>query len=91
MRGFKMESIWKFKVESCGRFSLMMPENSEILTVQVQNGSPYLWAKVQKAAPLASYEFKVYSTGQQQEKIEGSYIGTFQLLDGSLVFHLYVL
>jgi len=33
--------------------------------------------------------FAIYGTGHKHEHVEGTYIGTFQLDGGSLVFHVF--
>lgn len=65
-----------------------MPLDSHILCVQVQGGTPCLWARVDPNAPSVARRILVFGTGHS---IEGhpDYIGTYQLSGGSLIFHVY--
>lgn len=38
--------IWKYPVHLTGEFGAHMPQDAEILTVQVQHGQPQMWALV---------------------------------------------
>lgn len=41
-----MKTIYKYPLDVTDRQVIAMPEDAEILTVQVQNGKPMLWAVV---------------------------------------------
>lgn len=64
-----------------------MPYGSEVLSVQVQFRTPRLWALVTNSAPEMR-SFMVVPTGVEVEKV-GEYIGTFQLAEGAMVFHVF--
>jgi hypothetical protein len=73
-------------------FTLEMPKDAEILTVQTQNEKPCIWALVNPENDKELRYFEVYGTGHgihYDMGIERKYINTFQLDDGSLVFHLF--
>lgn len=82
-----------FKYEICrGDSNLSMPENSEILTVQIQNNEIRLWAKVNTEMPAVSRQFKAIPTGHEistQLGYENKYISTVQLFKGDLVYHIF--
>lgn len=88
-----MKTIWKYKLTLNSPYIIGMPEGAEILTVQVQNGNPCLWVKVDTEAELEERVFYVFATGQEidfdGQDIYLTYIGTFQLYDGALVFHVF--
>ena len=85
-----MSVIWKFPVEIKDEFSIEMPAGAELLSIQAQRGEPFLWAEVNPEAELKSRKFRVFGTGQPIEVDEWiEYVGTFQMHDGALVFHLY--
>lgn len=83
-------AIYKYDLPADSVNVIKMPE-AEVLTVQVQGGSPKLWALVNPTAkPTANY-FLTVGTGAQipnEIKIQ-RYIGTFQLSAGALVFHVF--
>jgi hypothetical protein len=81
------KTIWKFPLTpDC---ALSMPVGSIILTVQVQEQIPCLWALVDPAAPHERRCFRTYGTGHPVADDSGEYIGTFQLNGGVLVFHVF--
>lgn len=85
-----MKAIWKYPFNIGDRFPLKMPLGAQILTVQVQKGSPCIWALVDVNEPDREVRwFQVYGTGHQHEEIGYRYIGTFQMDGGSMVFHLF--
>lgn len=67
-----------------------MPVGAKILTVQVQNGIPCMWAMVDPDASTEEVTIRVHGTGHpicDSAKLE--YIGTFQIYGGGLVFHVF--
>lgn len=80
-------AIWKFPLEVTDDASVMMPIGAKILTVQVQNGTPCLWAHVNPKANQRLRRLRIHWTGH--ECIADGYIGSFQFMHGSLVFHVF--
>ena len=90
------KSIWKFQLETTDYQKISMPKNAQILTVQIQNETPCIWAICNADAEKEDREFEILGTGHPyRDDIwmgkEHSYIGTYQLHSGSLVFHLFEL
>jgi hypothetical protein len=81
-------TIWKFPLETTDRCTIMMPVG-RILTVQAQRGTPCIWALVDSDTPLEPRTFAIYGTGHAIEGVTEHYIGTYQMLGGSLVFHVF--
>ena len=81
-----MKTIWKYDVKP-GVTTISMPEGACILTVQVQSGSPKIWALVDTEWPPADRRIEVFGTGHEMPFGHRGYIGTFQL--GKLVFHVF--
>jgi DNA-directed RNA polymerase subunit RPC12/RpoP len=71
------------------KIEILMPEGSKILTVKTQGETPFIWAIVDTSAPSTIRRFCVRGTGHIFKGNEGKYIGTFQLDNGKLVFHLF--
>lgn len=86
-----MTTIYKYPVEIADEFWVEMPTGARILTVQVQNGEPFIWAQVETTAPYEPRGFRVVGTGHPMSDAEMGmpYVGTFQLEGGALVFHLF--
>ena len=85
----KRATIWKFHLTVTDEQELRMPQGAKPLSVQVQQEYPCLWALVDPAAPIVAYTVKTYGTGQPGE-FSGSFVGTYQLHEGSLVFHVFI-
>lgn len=84
-----MRTIWKFPLK-IGENLIQMPEGARPLTVQVQEGDVCLWADVLVDAPPEPRIFTLYGTGHPLPTIEYiQYIGTVQLEEWGLVFHVY--
>ena len=86
-----MQTIYKYPAAYTEEFSLALPKNAKILSVQVQWGEPKIWALVDPEEPLLLRKFFFGST---EGSIPTSYtkdalvfIGTIQL--GAFVFHLF--
>jgi hypothetical protein len=82
-----MKKIWKWSLTP--ETLIDMPEGAQILTVQDQNGQPALWALVDPDARREARTFKTYGTGHPVPDNPGKYIGTFQHMNGMLVFHVF--
>lgn len=86
-----MKRIYKYKLETTNVQEIEMPFGTQILTVQVQNGSPCIWAMVDMEVKTTKmYVFRIFGTGHPiEDDFSGKYIGTYQLNSGSLVFHVF--
>ena len=89
-----MRTIWKYEIEQTGLQEIYMPEGARILCVQVQRKTACIWAMVNKRLPMEKR--KIYVTGTDHDIEDGivpmlDYIGTFQLLEGALVWHVFEL
>ena len=87
-----MKTIWKFELETTDVFIVDMPIGAEILTVQEQYGKPCLWAVVDDDVEKERRAFCIHGTGHPVESPEvKKYIGTYQLMEGALIFHVFEL
>ena len=70
-----------------------MPGGAEILTVQMQNDAPQIWAIVDDESHLQQRTILIVGTGQEMPKDINitDYLGTFQMEHGRLIFHVFVL
>lgn len=91
-----MKTILKYPFKLADEFTIKMPVDAEILAVQVQTRSgreiPCIWALVNSETKATKQvKFRVIGTGHAHpDEAFGKYIGTFQLLDGAFVGHLFV-
>ena len=84
-----MQTIHKYPFGVTDQLTRELPANAQVLAVQLQHGTPCLWVLLDPDAPMMPRTFCLYGTGQQIHREPGRYIGTFQLSEGDLVFHLF--
>lgn len=85
-----MKTIYKYEIPVTDVFELTLPLWSEILSVQVQGGTPYVWVKLDTEKDNETRVFRIFGTGQSiDDPRDMKFIGTFQLYNGDLVFHLF--
>jgi hypothetical protein len=85
-----MKAVWKYDVPVQDEFTIEMPEDAHVLTVQEQHGAPRLWALVDPKRPLRKWRFWLAGTGHMIPMPETlRHVGTFQAHGGDLVFHLF--
>ena len=89
------KTIWKYQLETIDNQSIEIPINAKILTVQMQENIPCLWALVDPSAGKEIRHVEIFGTGHPisyDHPGERNYIGSYQLisLDGEcLVFHVF--
>lgn len=84
--------IWKYQLDVTEKQSLELPQGAKILTVQMQQESPQLWALVdeKKFDDMEMRQIAIYGTGNPFPDGDlGKYIATFQMHGGLLVFHAF--
>ena len=85
-----MKKIYKYQFSVENNFEIEIPVNAEILAIQTQNNIPCIWALVDDYGVYEKRSFAIYGTGHKvDEKFMHNYIGTFQLLEGKFVGHLF--
>jgi len=67
-----------------------MPEVATVRHVGVQNEKPYLWALVNPKSPEYNRVIITKGTGHPIKAFSGKYVGTYQLKNGALVFHVFI-
>jgi hypothetical protein len=80
------KQIWKYTLSGIIS-NIEMPLDAEILTVQLQNGQPTIWALVNSKNELENRNFAIVGTGNPFDDTNHKYIGTFQ--DSPFVWHLF--
>ena len=79
-----MKAIYKYQLPAVG--ALQLPLGAQILTIQLQNGSPTLWALVEPDNTLVDRTISIVGTGWEVED-NMEYICTY--MDGPFVWHAF--
>jgi hypothetical protein len=82
--------IYKYPLETVDSQVVNLPKFSRILCLQIQDSSPFIWAMVYPDKETVPIRFRTYGTGHEADEPHLSYLGTYQLEDGKLVFHVFV-
>lgn len=86
-----MKAIYKYPLEVIDDQFIDMRRDYQVLSIQVQNGKPCLWAEVDPKSPMLYVHIVIVGTGQPiHNDDEMKYIGTFQLESGSFVGHCFI-
>lgn len=83
-----MQEIWKWVLPVQAEFELEMPVFPQLLTVQLQDNTPVLWAIVSPEMTKEGHKFYCVGTGHEFIDHNKQYIGTVQ--DGPLVLHYFM-
>lgn len=81
-------TIWKFPLAVAVENAITMPAGARVLSVQMQNGQPTLWAMVDPSAPPTRRRFRLAGTGLECSDCAGlDFLATLQ--DGPYVWHVF--
>src|SRR4029453_11859672 len=81
---FQVKTVWKFDLPDIGSgedtFEVLIPEDARLLTVQLQDGEPKLWALVDARRRPVPHRLRVAGTGHPLDAGSlHSYLGTVQV------------
>jgi len=86
-----MKTIWKYPIPVISNvIEIELPNVSHIVHVDVQAGLPHIWVELDPDAPKRIRCFKTFGTGHEIDP-KAVHLGSYQLLDGSFVGHIYEL
>jgi hypothetical protein len=86
----RQRTIWQFPVKMADAFAVTMPKGSEVVSVQMQRGTPVMWALVNDdPGPIEERRFAVHGTGHPVPADRTRHVGTFQEQGGAVVWHLF--
>lgn len=86
-----MTTIHKFPLKTTDSQKLFITHGAKILCLQVQNGIPCVWVLMDTEEHPVVAEVTTIGTGHDAENVlPDSYIGTYQLQGGALVFHVFI-
>ncbi len=82
--------IWKYPIPIEDSFEIEMPQGARVLSVDTQDGKPYIWVLVNTSSPKGLRPFRLLGTGHPSDDVGTSrFVGTFQMRNGDLVYHLF--
>jgi hypothetical protein len=84
-----MKTVFKYHLPLGDIVTIKLPAGAQILDVNIQHGSVYLWALVNSERVLEDRTFRIAGTGHEIKQIPTKHIGTIRLSDGDLVFHVF--
>lgn len=84
-------NIYKYPLKTRNHQKIKMPYGARILAVGDQNGQLVLWAQViaDEQAVIVEREIRIFGTGHTLDAGWLDYIGTVQMKDQPLVWHIY--
>ena len=86
-----MNTIRKFELEDTDEQTIEAPDNSKMLSVQVQHGVTCLWMLVDINIPVRKYGVRIIGTGHSADlSDEWKYIGTYLKHNEFFVGHVFV-
>jgi hypothetical protein len=83
--------IFKQKLEVSDKQHIKLPYKAKILTVQTQHNTPCIWYLCDEEEKKTNNRgIRMFGTGHPIPiGFDGTYISTFQLHGGNLVFHVF--
>lgn len=84
-----MKTVHKYSFAIDDETTIEMPLSAQILCLQLQYGYPCIWALVDTGNPMTQRRFVTRGTGYPVPERDAAYIGTYQLRDGAIVFHVF--
>ncbi len=85
-----MKTVWKFEIEEQDFIELNLPVGAKPLSVHPQIEGIFMWVLLDpNEKQMEQRYFRLCGTGHPMDDSNYEFIGTVQLLRGSLVFHLF--
>ncbi len=85
----KTKQIWKYPLDVTDVQKVMMPKGAMILSAQVQRDILCLWALGDPEQPKEARFIEVIGTGNPTTVQDRVFIGTADMGNGSLVWHVF--
>lgn len=88
-----MTTIHKVTLSEVDEQTISIPANSDILSVQEQNGNIFLWYLCGTKMPNVERKILIFGTGHEITKNRENltFLGTVQYAKGILVYHVFEL
>lgn len=82
-------TIWKYPLRVTDIQKISMPNKAQLLSVHLQGEFPALWVRCDPEAPKRDRLINTFGTGHPISGKAKQYIGTYQLPNYGLVFHVF--
>lgn len=82
-----MKTVYKYPILLTDTQELELPENAEILTIQIQNYHLELWALVEPSNVMKTRQIRIAGTGHPFDHADYRYISTAHL--DAFVWHFF--
>lgn len=82
-----MKTIWKYPLDLAEHQGVTMQRGAQILDVQMQDGTPTIWAVVSPAEEMVSRHVFIVGTGHYVPEGK-TYVGTVQM--SGYVWHVFI-
>jgi hypothetical protein len=82
-------TVYKYQLTDNPETQLELPTGAEILKVDIQGNSLFLWAMVNPGAKKETRTVEVFGTGHHMPDLNRRFINTFFAQDGAFVFHAF--
>lgn len=85
-----MKTVFKYPIVEPPGSAIPMPAGARILTAQIQHGVLCLWAEVDtNEKRVEGRNIEIFGTGHEMPAGNRTYIGTVQMMEGTLIWHIY--
>jgi hypothetical protein len=91
-----VRTVHKFELETVDLQVIETHKKAKLLYVATQRGKPCLWAQVDTDQPMARRMVATHGTGHPivpHNTLDGlilpKYVGTYQLMEGALILHVF--
>lgn len=84
-----MRTVWKYELAIDDYIDVEIPKGAEILTFQIQSDKPCIWCLVDPNVEKETRRFRLAGTGHDIKEDNLKYIGSCQVHEGVLIFHLF--
>lgn len=82
-----MKTIYKYELSIIDMQTILLPHGYEILSIQVKDGKPYVWALIDTTSYLVTVNFITIGTGNPIYDESIDYISTYKL--SGFVWHVF--
>lgn len=83
------KTIWKIALRGADVQTIDVPVGAEFLCAREQRDDICVWFRCDPSQPVEQRKVAIVGTGNPAPA-DGRYIGTASLLNGSLIFHVFV-
>ena len=84
-----MVTIHKYRLEIANQQRVTMRKGAKVLCVHNNPSGPCIWALVDTDEPMEKRTFFILETGKPCVWNADTYVGTFDMLGGRIVYHVF--